>query len=148
MTVYAGELKQIATKLQAYANVSGAKLLFALTSPMFVVFVFHVLLPVTPTNVSHSVVARTYMTSMANLRADQDVVELNVRAKAVMKELDIPTVDLHSAIVRKCGIVPQASCLGIHNCFSPHCTQVGYDWLANSTVVPALDKLVFPARAQ
>ena len=88
------------------------------------------------------------MTSMDNLRADQDVVELNVRAKAVMKELGIPTVDLHSAIVRKCGIVPQSSCLGIDNCFSPHCAQAGYDWLANSTIVPALDKIVFPSRSQ
>ena len=34
MTVYADELSAIADKLLAYANATGAKLLFALTSPM------------------------------------------------------------------------------------------------------------------
>ena len=79
---------------------------------------------------------------MADLRADQDVVELNSRAAAVMESAGIAMLDLHAAIVSKCGLVPQQSCFGAKDCFSPHCAQVGYDWLANSTIVPAIQALL------
>lgn len=44
---------------------------------------------------------------MNNLRADQDVVELNRRAASVMAAAAIPTINLHDAVVGKCGAVPQ-----------------------------------------
>ena len=37
----------------------------------------------------------------------QDVVELNRRAVEVMAAANVPTVDLHAAVVEKCGPVPQ-----------------------------------------
>jgi acyl-CoA thioesterase-1 len=109
MSVYAGELAQITIKLKAYAAATGAKLLFAITSPM-----------------------------MAKLEADNDVMELNRRAAMVMTDAAVPTVDLHSAVVAKCGPVPQASCLGMKDCFSPHCGAAGYEWIATDVIVPAI----------
>lgn len=79
---------------------------------------------------------------MAKEAADNDVQELNRRAALIMSSAKIPTIDLHSAVVSKCGPVPQASCFGAANCFSPHCVQAGYDWLANSTIVPAIRALL------
>jgi hypothetical protein len=113
MVPYAAELKNITQRLIAFTKSVGAKLLFAITSPM-----------------------------MAELKPDQDVCELNRRAAEVMAELNVDTVDLHAAIVGKCGAVPQASCFGHSNCFSPHCSPEGYEWLANSTLVPAIEKLL------
>eukprot|EP00040_Diaphanoeca_grandis_P005963 m.35340 g.35340 ORF g.35340 m.35340 type:complete len:376 (-) comp17117_c0_seq1:56-1183(-) len=123
MTVYPGELKQIAMALKNWSSAdgagAGAKLLFAITSPM-----------------------------MAAARPDEDVVNLNTAAKQVMASVGIPTVDLYAAIVKECGPVPQSSCFGIPDCFSPHCggtaTHIpgqptkGYYWLANSTIAPAI----------
>lgn len=112
MAVYASQLVNITARLQTYANVTGAKLLFAITSPM-----------------------------MADLVADQDVSELNRRAVGVMEAAGVPMVDLHAAVVGKCGSVPQSSCFGADDCFSPHCGPDGYEWLANSTIAPAIQKL-------
>ena len=111
MSVYAPQLAAITDKLKTYSAKTGAKLLFAITSPM-----------------------------MAKQQADNDVVELNVRAATVMEKAQVPTVDLHAAVVGKCGPVPQATCFGLADCFSPHCGSVGYEWLANSTVAPAIKK--------
>jgi hypothetical protein len=57
-------------------------------------------------------------------------------------------VDLYAAITGKCGRVPQASCFNLTGCFCPHCpgrpAGQGYDWLATSTIIPALTKLLPP----
>ena len=47
----------------------------------------------------------------------------------VMSSADVPTVDLHGAIVEKCGAVPQKACFGKPGCFSPHCGAKN-EWVA------------------
>lgn len=74
--------------------------------------------------------------------SDAIVLTLNNQAAALMASHRIPTVNLHDAIVAHCGPVPQASCFGQQGCFCPHCADAGYAWLANSTIVPALRKLL------
>jgi hypothetical protein len=113
MTVYAEQLGTIAAKLQQLQNAGGGKLLFAITSPM-----------------------------LCKTQADADVSWLNEQAKAVMAKLGIPTVNLHDAVLAKCGPVPQSSCFGAKDCFCPHCAASGYEWLATSTVVPAIKGLL------
>lgn len=108
-SVYPEELQAIATRLQAWAAPRGTKLVFALTSTM-----------------------------LCNASADGCVVANNNKARAIMQSLGIPTFSLHDAIVAKCGPAPQPSCLGITGCFCPHCSSVGYQWLAESTVAPAI----------
>lgn len=79
------------------------------------------------------------------LQPDNDVRWLNQQARAIMDRRGIPMVDLHAAITRKCGTAPQASCFGSPGCFCPHCPAhggEGYKWLANSTIVPVLSKLL------
>ena len=113
--VYAAELANITRQLQELEP--QAKLLFAVTSPM-----------------------------LCNAAVDGVVVGLNKEAVAVMAQHGVPTVSLHDAIVGKCGAVPQQSCFNMTGCFCPHCAGrpagQGYDWLATSTVVPALTKLL------
>jgi hypothetical protein len=75
----------------------------------------------------------------------------NVRC-ASHDSMQVPTVDLHTAIVKKCGPVPQKECFGKPGCFSPHCggtaTHIpgqpteGYFWLAQSIIQPAIEKLL------
>ena len=60
MSVYRRQLAGITAKLQGYSQRTGAKLLFGLTSPM-----------------------------MADLSADNDVVELNRRASEVMSDAQV-----------------------------------------------------------
>jgi hypothetical protein len=51
----------------------------------------------------------------------------------------------YTAIVNHCGAVPQAQCFGSNNCFCPHCPGhggVGYQWLANGTLAPAIRALL------
>ena len=113
MTVYPEQIAQIANSLKAWAAESHSKLMFGITSPM-----------------------------LADARADRDVRSLNQAAAEVMATRNISTIDLHAAIVLRCGPVPQSECFGIKNCFSPHCggtaTHIpgqptkGYYWLANS----------------
>jgi hypothetical protein len=70
---------------------------------------------------------------------------LNVEAVKIMAKYNIPTVDLYAAITGHCGPVPQASCFGTKGEFCPHDiskTGVGYAWIANSTIVPAIAKLL------
>ena len=64
MSVYAPQLAAITAKLQAYSRRTGSKLLFGLTSPM-----------------------------MADLSADNDVVELNRRASQVMSDAKVNRSD-------------------------------------------------------
>ena len=90
--VYSGQLKQIATKLKAYTAATQAKLLFALTTPM-----------------------------LNSGPVDALVQSLNSQAAATMAAESITTVDLHAAIIGKCGKAPQAQCFGSAGCFSPHC---------------------------
>ncbi len=73
---------------------------------------------------------------------DGCVVNLNNQARAIMQELGIPTVDLHAAIVGKCGPAPQASCFNSTGCFCPHCAQVGYAFLGETVIAPALRALL------
>ena len=114
MTVYASQLDAIATRLSTWASTRGTKLLFGITSPM-----------------------------ICNLRADQDVQWLNVQAAAIMARHKIATVDLHAAVVGKCGPAPQPSCASFgEGCFCPHCSDPGYSWIANSTIAPAIAKLL------
>lgn len=108
MTVYAGQLEAIVARLQAGAP-KGARLLFAITSPM-----------------------------ICQAQADHDVMWLNAQAAAIMQKHGVATVDLHAAVTGKCGAAPQVSCLGVAHCFCPHCSPVGYKWIADSTIAPAI----------
>lgn len=109
---YAGELKQLTAQLQAFAQPLGTKLIFGLTSPM-----------------------------LCNVTGDGCVVANNNAAAAIMAAAGVPTVNLHDAIVAKCGPVPQASCFGEEGCWCPHCPP-GYQWLAESTIAPAIRALL------
>ena len=70
---------------------------------------------------------------------------LNEQASQVMAAAKIPTLDLHAAIIGKCGATPAKSCFGSAGCYCPHCSSndgVGYSWLVNSTIAPAMRKLL------
>ena len=47
------------------------------------------------------------------------------------------TVDLHGAIVGKCGAPPQKECLGEQGGGCPHYSSDGYDWIAREVLAPA-----------
>lgn len=113
-TVYPGELQQITAQLQAYAAKVGAKLLFANTSPMLCDAGQNAVIPNT----------------------------LNPAAISIMARAGIPTIDMYGTIVEKCGPVPQASCFGTQGCWCPHCPP-GYAWLAQTAIIPAIQKLLF-----
>lgn len=118
-SVYPSQLNDIATRLKTWAAANDVKLLFALTSAM-----------------------------LCNEHANDNVSGLNAEARRIMEALHIPVVDLQGAIVGKCGAVPQHSCFNITGCFCPHCPNSlarpspGYEWLAESTIVPAIQKLL------
>lgn len=109
---YAPYLEKIVTYLKAAPALQKTKLLFAITSP-----------------------------DLCDSGIDDIQRDLNKQAAAIMAKHGIPTVDLYKAITAKCGPVPQAECFGVQGCFCPHC-EAGYSWLANSTIVPALTKLL------
>ena len=79
-----------------------------------------------------------------NNNTDTVVLELNAQAQHIMYEFGVPTVDMHAPIIAKCGPVPQDACFGEKGCWSPHCVSAGYEWLANSTIAPAIRKFLFP----
>ena len=113
---YAPFLKKIVASLQQAPALKNTKLLFAITSP-----------------------------DICNKPIDDIQRALNAQAVAIMAEAKIPTVDLYAAITGKCGAVPQAECFGQKGCFCPHCGGkggLGYSWLTNSTIVPAIAKLL------
>ena len=115
LSAYESELRNITAQLKNYSRVTGAKLLYGLTT--------------------------AYMCSAQSDKVIRET--LNVQAAAVMKEARIPTVDLHGAIVAKCGPSPNNHCPGLPaGCWCPHCQGPGYAWLANSTIVPAIRKLL------
>jgi hypothetical protein len=93
-----------------------AKLLFALTSP-----------------------------SMCDATGDGCVVNLNNQASAIMLKYNIPTINLHDAVVSQCGEPPQKKCFNQTGCFCPHCgasPSPGYTFLAEKVIVPALTSLL------
>jgi len=110
-TEYMPYLRKIVKYLHEWAG-DDVKLLFALTSPM-----------------------------MNSKAVDDIVLKNNAQAQELMNQYNITTIDLHTPIVKKCGPVPQSSCMGIPSCWSPHCPQ-GYEWLANSTVTPAIRNML------
>ena len=79
-----------------------------------------------------------------NNTTDAVVLELNEQAQNIMDSFGVPTLDMHAPIIAKCGAVPQASCFGEKGCWSPHCIGAGYEWLANSTIAPAIRKFLHP----
>ncbi|CAE8632350.1 unnamed protein product [Polarella glacialis] len=62
---------------------------------------------------------------------------LNVQARKLMANASIPIVDLHAAVVGRCGAAPQKTCLNLTGGGCPHYSNDGYEWIANSTLVPA-----------
>ena len=113
---YAPYLRKIVAFLEAAPALAQTKLLFAITTPM-----------------------------LCNADIDAIQVDLNGQAQAIMQAAGIPTVDLHAAVVGKCGAVPQPSCFGSEGCYCPHCPAnggAGYLWLANATIVPAIRALL------
>lgn len=115
--VYKPELAQIAAKLKAYTDATKAKLLFASTTPW-----------------------------LCTASTDALVQKLNGQAAEVMRAASIPTVDLHAAIVGKCGAAPVAECFGAKSCFCPHCpgggNAGGYSWVVNNSIAPAIRALL------
>ena len=113
---YAPNLVKIVEYLQSAPQLKNTKLLFAITSP-----------------------------DLCNAPIDHIQQGLNAQAAAIMKQKGIPTVDLYKAITGKCGAVPQSECFGEKGCFCPHCAKnggLGYAWLANTTIVPAITALL------
>lgn len=109
---YLPYLKKITQRILKL-KASGTKVLFGLTSP-----------------------------EMCSKIQDDIVLHLNQQAAALMKDEDIQTVDLHSAVIKKCGPVPQEECLGEKHGGCPHYSSDGYLWIANSTLVPAFNKIL------
>lgn len=82
---------------------------------------------------------------LCSAATDAIVQHNNVEAAAIMSKHGIPMVDMHKALVDKCGAAPQASCFGSNGCFCPHCPAnngLGYAWLANTTIAPAIRQLL------
>ena len=87
---------------------------------------------------------------ICKVKSNDNVAALNAEARKIMAGLQIPTVDLQTAIVDKCAPngLPVSSCFNISGCFCPHCPNSlarpspGYEWLAQSTIVPAIEKLI------
>jgi len=110
---YREELTQIATQMKATLP-STTKLLFLLTSP-----------------------------DMCSETSDGCVRNLNNQAREVMASLGIPTLDIYTPILQLCGgSVPNATCLGLPECFCPHCRGPGYEFMANTTIVPKLRSML------
>ena len=107
---YAAEIEALTAGLVAYAAAAGSRLLFGLTSPF-----------------------------LNNATIDASISgTLNPAAAAVMASHGVTLVDPYSAVVAKCGAVPQAECFGLVGCFSPHCNAAGYAYLADAVIVPAI----------
>eukprot|EP00756_Hemistasia_phaeocysticola_P052559 Hpha_TRINITY_DN27811_c0_g1::TRINITY_DN27811_c0_g1_i1::g.194111::m.194111 len=115
-SVYSGELRQIAERLNDFATKAGSKLVFALTTP---------------------VVCSIVQTGC--------VETLNNEARAIMTDLKIPILDQFTPVLDACGPLPQPACFGQTNCFCPHCPVAksatwgsGYEYLVNTTIGPAV----------
>ena len=113
---YAPYLEKIVAKLAAWAARASTKLLFGITTPM-----------------------------MCDADSDAVVRSNNRAAVAIMEKWKVPTVDLHAAVVGVCGAAPNQMCFNQSTCFCPHCPQadgVGYEYLAEKVLVPAITKLL------
>ena len=113
---YAPYLEKIVAKLVAWAAPTSTKLLFGITTPM-----------------------------MCDADADAVVQSNNAAALAIMQKWRVPTVDLHAAVIGVCGAAPNTRCFNQSTCFCPHCPQaggVGYEYLAEHVLVPAITKLL------
>jgi acyl-CoA thioesterase-1 len=111
-TVYPSELTAIAKKVVAFANAlpKRAKVIFALTTPY-----------------------------LCDASIDNTIAHtLNTNASAIMKQLGIQLVDLHTPIVAACGAPPVQECFGISGCFCPHCPGAGYQYIVTTTIAPAI----------
>lgn len=115
---YLPALQKIVSKLVAARTKFGVKFLFGLTSP-----------------------------EMCDAAMDKVVQDLNSQAATLMAQEHIPIVDLHAAVVKKCGKPPQVSCLGETGGGCPHYSSDGYKWIANSTLAPAFLQLLSPGAA-
>lgn len=113
MAAYAKGLRNITARLKAHQASLGAKLLFVTTTPM-----------------------------LCKARDDSDVSWLNTQARAIMAEHGVDWLDLHAAVVKKCGHAPQAKCWNSTGAFCPHAPDAGYRWLAESTIAPAVRDLL------
>lgn len=112
---YSNALSAITLQLMNFRNKNpSVKLIFGITSPM--------LCNATIDNVITSVI--------------------NPAAVNIMADAGLPTVDLHAAVVEKCGPVPTQSCFNMTGCFCPHCSNDGYQWLAQTTIAPAIRSLL------
>jgi len=113
---YAPYLLKIVNFLKTAPALAKTKLLFAITTP-----------------------------DMCDVPTNDLVEQLNKQAQQIMAAAGIPIVDLYGAITGECGPVPQPACFGSQGCFCPHCygnDQLGYQWLTNNTIVPAIAKLL------
>lgn len=113
---YAPYLDRITAKLSSWAAPHNTKLLFGITTP-----------------------------EMCDGDLDEVVRRNNVDAAAIMRKYNVPTVDLHAAIVGQCGASPNPMCFNQSTCFCPHCPQangVGYEFLAQHVLVPAITDLL------
>eukprot|EP00051_Salpingoeca_urceolata_P023175 m.389974 g.389974 ORF g.389974 m.389974 type:complete len:283 (-) comp20074_c1_seq2:399-1247(-) len=70
--------------------------------------------------------------------SDAVIVRQNAIAKQIMVSLDIPVLDLHTPIIRRCGLAPQPNC-SIGGC--PHYEPDGYA-LLTSYIAAAVRKLL------
>jgi len=87
---------------------------------------------------------------MCDASLDAVVRSNNNAAVAIMRKHAVPTVDLHAAIVGQCGTSPNQKCFNQSTCFCPHCPQsdgIGYEFLAEHVIVPAISKLLPPRAA-
>lgn len=101
---------------QRLSSLNGVKVLFGITTPF-----------------------------MCSADTDAIIQSNNKDALDIMKKYNIPTVDLHAAIIGECGPSPNTTCFGQKTCFCPHCPQadgVGYEFLAHNVIVPAIRKLL------
>lgn len=112
-TNYTAELTAIAMQLSTYAAKSGAKLVFAHTTPY-----------------------------ICTAQQDGCVQTLNHWADAIMASLSIPVLQTYEAVIEECGKAPQTSCFGENGCWCPHCTSAGYEWLAGKVISPSLRALL------
>ena len=106
---YLPHLRNITARLAQLRAAHGTRLVFGLTSP-----------------------------EMCDADLDATVRALNAQAQALMDASDVPTVDLHAAVVAACGAPPQTECLGEAGGGCPHYSSDGYAYIANTTVAPAI----------
>lgn len=120
-SAYSSEMREIMTKMKAYAASSPGgnftRLIYGLTTPY-----------------------------LCDASVDGVITgTLNAAAAAIAASLGIEVVDPHGPIVNKCGVAPTQSCFGVGGCFCPHCpggNPNAYSWLAENVIAPAIRVLL------